>query len=442
MKADSRVDSAGESAKQDSDAIRRISGWAESSIWTPRMLAALEHGVEGGKWFSLIDKVARKETLEIAWRKVRKNRGACGVDKMSVGLFERQADKYLSEMSEAIMSGSYMAEAVRRVEITKGGGKMRPLGIPTVKDRIVQMAVKLVLEPIFERRFKLCSYGFRPGRSAKDARNAVETFLELGYHHVLDADLKGYFDSIPHERLMQRVKESVADGKVLALLEQWLKQDIVSEAARWTPSQGTPQGTVISPLLANLYLHHLDEHLMNKGYRIVRYADDFVIPCRSKSEASEAMREVENWVAENSLALNPDKTHIADCRNEGEGFDFLGYHYEGYGRDVRKKSLDAFKNRIRELTPRRTSGQSLEKTIAYINPVIKGWFNYFKDAKRQTLERLDRMIRRRLRAMLRHRTKRKGQGHTLDDHRQWTNTFFSNIRLFSLNKAWILYRRS
>jgi RNA-directed DNA polymerase len=299
------------------------------------MLAALENGVKGGQWFSLIDKVYRGETLKAAWQKVAANGGAAGVDGQSVRRFAARAEMYLKELSIALERGSYRPMAVRRVEIPKGRGKFRPLGIPVVKDRIVQTALKFVLEPIFEREFLKMSYGFRPGRGCKDALREVDRLLREGYTFVVDADLRSYFDTIPHERLLERVRERVSDGRVLELIEAYLHQDIVKEMEQWRPSGGTPQGAVISPLLANIYLHGLDGRMVQKGYRMVRYADDFVVLCGSAEEAQAALAEVKAWVEDHGLSLNAEKTHVGDCRQWGQGFDFLGYHFEVRRRWVR-----------------------------------------------------------------------------------------------------------
>ncbi|HET6840512.1 MAG TPA: group II intron reverse transcriptase/maturase, partial [Candidatus Angelobacter sp.] len=358
------------------------------------MLAALENGVKGGKWFSLIDKVYRAETLKAAWQRVEANAGAAGVDGQSVERFAVRAERYLEELSTALKKGTYRPQPVRRVEIPKGGGKFRPLGIPAVKDRIVQTALKLVLEPIFEREFLKLSYGFRPGLGCKDALREVEGLLKGGYTFVVDTDLKSYFDTIPHAQLLKRVEEKVSDGRVLELIEAFLKQDIVKEMERWTPTGGTPQGAVISPLLANIYLHPLDCHIKQKGYRMVRYADDFVVLCRSREEAEAALAEVKAWVEANGLSLSPDKTHVGDCRQAGQGFDFLGYHFELGRRWVRKKSYKAVQDRIRMRT-KRTRGDSLAKIIVELNPTLRGWFNYFKQAHPNTFIWMDSFVRRR-----------------------------------------------
>jgi RNA-directed DNA polymerase len=250
--------------------------WAEASIWTDRMVSALGNGVKGGKWFSLIDKVVRPATLDLAWQRVARNRGAAGVDGQSVERFAFRAERYLAELQARLADGSYRPQPVKRVEIPKPDGKTRPLGIPTVKDRIVQTAVKMVIEPIFEVQFRPGSFGFRPGRGCKDALREVDRLLRAGYTHVVDADLKSYFDTIPHDRLMALVAGSISDSRVLGLIDGFLQQEIISDMARWQPVTGTPQGAVLSPLLANLYLHPLDVLMEQGGWRMVRYADDCV----------------------------------------------------------------------------------------------------------------------------------------------------------------------
>ena len=410
-------------AKQDASSPGPMAG-VDRSIWTDRMLAALDNGVKGRKWFSLIDKVYRSSTLVSAWLQVYRNQGAAGVDRQSVSRFSSQAERYLEELQADLTTGRYRPQAVRRVEIPKGNGKTRPLGIPTVKDRVVQAAVKRVIEPIFEHEFLPMSYGFRPGRGCKDALRDVDDALKAGMTWVVDADLQGYFDSIPHDRLMTRVEERISDGQLLALLRSWLTQDIVSEMARWSPTEGSPQGAIISPLLANVYLHPLDQEMTQRGYRMVRYADDFVILCYSEREAHQALSHVREWVAANGLTLHPDKTHVGDCRQRGQGFDFLGYRFEAGKRWVRRKSLKAFKDKVRSKT-RRTEGKSLRQVIASLNPMLKGWFGYFQHAYWTTFRPLDGFIRRRLRAMLRKQEKRPGQGRGLSDQRRWPNTFFA-----------------
>jgi RNA-directed DNA polymerase len=294
----------------------------------------------------------RASTLQAAWQQVKANKGAAGIDRQSIEGFAVNELVYLSELGKDLEQGSYRPQAVRRVEIPKAGGKTRPLGIPTVKDRIVQTAVKRVIEPIFEREFLPMSYGFRPGKGCKDALREVDAYLREGYTHVVDADLKGYFDSIAHDLLTKRIEEHISDGRLLALLASWLQQDIVKDLERWTPTAGTPQGAVISPLLANLHLHPLDERMSKLGYAMVRYADDFVILCQTASQAQRALEEVKAWVEENELALHPDKTHVGDFSVKGQGFEFLGYRFEAGRRWVRKKSLQGFMDKVREKTKR------------------------------------------------------------------------------------------
>jgi RNA-directed DNA polymerase len=415
--------------------------WVEASVWTDRMVSALKNGVKGGRWYSLIDKVHAPATLAAAWEKVRDNAGAAGVDGQSIERFERGAQVYLAELATALREGSYHPQPIRRVEIAKGDGRTRPLGIPAVKDRIVQTAVKLVIEPIFEAAFDPASYGFRPGRGCRDALRAVAQLLTDGHTYVVDADFASYFDTIPHDRLMRRVEERISDGRVLGLLRGWLQQDILHDMERWTPSEGTPQGAVISPLLANIYLHALDELMAARGYRMVRYADDFVVLCKSREEADAALAEITAWVTANGLRLHPDKTHVGDCRQPGEGFEFLGYRFEAGRRFVRKKSLTRFKDKIREKT-KRTQGKSLARVIASLNPMLRGWFGYFKHAHPTTFPALDGFIRRRLRALLRKQQKRPGFGRCLADHQRWPNAFFAQAGLLALHTAWQTARHS
>jgi RNA-directed DNA polymerase len=419
---------------QGTEAHDRDWWWAEASIWTDRMVSALVNGVKGGKWFSLVDKAIRPTTLEAAWRKVERNKGSAGVDGQSIERFAAGAERYLAELHETLKTGSYRPAAVKRVDIPKGDGRTRPLGIPTVKDRIVQTALKMTIEPIFEAEFRAGSYGFRPGRGCKDALREVDRLLKQGYTHVVDADLKSYFDTIPHDRLMALVAQKISDGRILALIESYLEQDVMKEMERWRPTTGTPQGAVISPLLANIYLHPLDLLMEQSGYEMVRYADDFVILCRTAEEARTALRQIEAWVADNGLTLHPDKTRIGDSLQPGQGFDFLGYRFEAGRRFVRKKSLKAFKDKVRAKTGR-SRGVSLSRIIGELNPMLRGWFGYFKHAVPFEFRLLDGFIRRRLRSILRKQEKRPGFGRGPDDHQRWPNAFFADHGLFTLSTA-------
>jgi len=415
--------------------------WVEASVWTERMLAALVNGVKGGKWYSLIDKVYDPRTLQAAWKKVAANKGAAGVDKISIKRFKSDAQLYLKELERDLCNGVFWPSPVKRVHIPKGRRKTRPLGIPTVKDRIVQTALKMVLEPIFEKEFFKTSYGFRPGRGCKDALREVDRRLKEGYTWVVDADVKSYFDTIPHNLLMDRIRDKVSDGKVLNLIERFLKQEIMEDMKSWNPISGTPQGAVLSPLLSNVYLHQLDLTLYQNGYKMIRYADDWVVLCRSIKEAEAALSLIQSWIARNGLQLSLEKTHIGNWLESGYGFEFLGYRFEEGWRYVRSKSLKKLKDNIR-LKTRRTRGDSIEKIISDLNPTIKGWFEYFKHAHHYTFNSLDGFIRRRLRAVLRKQKKRPGSGKTGRDHRQWPNSFFAERGLFTMYKAYVTVRQS
>lgn len=417
--------------------LRARWAWAEPSVWTDRMLTALESGVKGGVWFSLMDKVYARPNLAAAFGKVRANRGSAGVDHVSIPRFEAELEAELDRLHEQVRTGQYQPQAVRRVWIPKGSGAMRPLGIPTVRDRVVQTALRHVLEPIFEHEFAEHSYGFRPGRGAKDALRRVDGLLREGYCHVVDADIKGYFDSIPKALLMERVRERVADSRVLALLTAYLHQSVMEELQVWTPESGTPQGAVISPLLANIYLNPLDHIMASRRWEMVRYADDFVILCRTRNEAEQALAAIREWMATAQLTLHPEKTRIADLK-AGESFDFLGYRFkyqEGKGirRYPRPKSMRNLRDRVREKT-HRCNGHSLTEIIAQINPTLRGWFEYFKHSHRTALAEIDGWVRMRLRSILRKRQKRKGRGRG-SDHQRWPNQFFADHGLFCLTEA-------
>jgi len=424
-----------ETAKQETEAP--LLAGVETLIWTENMLAALDNGVKGGKWFSLIDKVYSETTLWLAWEQVQSNNGSAGIDQISVERFEANASNYLHELYETLKEGTYKPQAVKRVYIPKLGGKRRPLGIPVVKDRIVQTAIKLVIEPIFENEFLESSYGFRPERGCKDALRQVEHLLKAGYVWVLDADLKSYFDTIPHNELMRHLESKVSDSKLLHLIKSYLKQDIVDDLERWTPETGTPQGAVLSPLLANIYLHPLDQMLTQAGYQSVRYADDFVILCKSQQEAEIALVKVQEWVEEFRLELHPDKTHLGNCSQKGEGFEFLGYRFEAGRRYVRKKSLMSFRDKVRAKTKRNRPG-SLKEIIDDLNPMLRGWFGYFKHAHQNTFKANDSFVRRRLRALILRRNKKKGWGMNINAHRKYPNTYFAKLELFTSHEAWTI----
>ena len=419
-------------AKQ-AEEVRARWAWVEPAVWTTRMLTALEEGVKGGVWFALIDKVFAERNLRAAFQQVAKNDGAAGVDHETVRAFERQLTETIRWQSEKLRTGTYTPQPIRRAHIPKlGTNETRPLGIPTVRDRVVQAAVVNVIEPIFERDFAEHSYGFRPGRGCKDALRRVSQLLKEGYVHVVDADLKGYFDSIPHDRLMSRVKERIADGRVLRLIGDFLKADILDEMQRWTPEQGAPQGAVLSPLLSNVYLDPLDHLMARHGIEMVRYADDFVILCKTAEDAARALELVKQWVADNGLTLHPEKTRIVDSRTQS--FDFLGYTFQGQEHWPRKKALQKMRDTIRAKTIRQ-NGRSIQCVIADVNKTVRGWFAYFKHGTDQRLYRnQDAWIRMRLRSILRRRDHRRGRGRGRD-HQLWPNAYFAKHGLFSLVAA-------
>jgi RNA-directed DNA polymerase len=411
--------------------------WVEPAVWTPRMLTALEEGVKGNQWFSLIDKIYSDRNLETAWAKVASNAGGCGVDGITVERFAKDSTKGLLVLKEQLRQASYQPTPVRRVWIPKPGTtQKRPLGIPTVRDRIVQTALRNVIEPIYEHGFAEHSYGFRPGRGCKDALRRVQELLDAGNTWVVDADLKAYFDTIPHEPLMARMEEKVADGRVLELIRSYLKQGVMEELKEYEAGEaGTPQGAVISPLLANVYLNPLDHLMAGKGMEMVRYADDFVILCQTEQEAREALAQVQTWTEVNGLTLHPEKTHIVNAAEKG-GFDFLGYHFERGYRWPRKKSMARIKEKVRCLT-KRNSGDSMEYTITRINEVLRGWFGYYKHSHRGAFRTVDCYARGRLRSILRRRSKRKGICCSLD-HQRWPNAYFAGMNLFDLTQARLL----
>lgn len=419
--------------KQAGEAPAPVAG-AEPGVWTERMLTALARGLGGNQWFSLIDKVHAGRTLELAWEKVKSNAGGSGVDNVTAARFAKDCPRGLLGLKEQLRKAGYQPRPVKRVWMPKPGTKeKRPLGIPTVRGRIVQTALRMVIEPIFEHRFAEHSYGFRPGRGCKDALRRVQTLLNEGCTWIVDADLKGCFDTIPKARLMSRVQEPIADSRVLTLIRSYLGQGVMEELTLHEPTErGTPQGAVISPLLANICLDPLDHLLAASGVEMVRYADDFVLMCRSEEAAKTALARVQTWVSENGLTLHPEKTRIVDATRPG-GFDFLGYHFERGYKWPRRKALDRFQDRVRELTPRK-SGESMEATVTKLNDMPRGWYGCFKHSHRTTFPELDGYIRGRLRAILRKRAGKRGRG-CGTDHQKWRNHYFDELGLFSLTQA-------
>lgn len=429
-----------ESTKQAEKPVNPRWEWVESTVWNANMLRALDEGVKGGKWFSLIDKVYKRANLDSAFATVKRNGGASGIDNVSVSKYEQEYEHYQETLQRELQTGQYRPKPLRRKYIEKAGSReMRPLSIPTVRDRTVQKAVVNVLEPIYEKDFAPNSYGFRPGRGCKDALREVEKQLNGGLLWVVDADLKSYFDTIPRQPLIQKLAEKISDGRMLELIELFLKQGVMDGMKEWTPESGTPQGGVISPLLANIYLDPLDWKMHNNEHCMIRYADDFVILCRSREEADTVMAIAREWVKENGLTLHPEKTRIVDMSQAGNSFDFLGYRFFRGGKSgriarlCRPKSLEKFKDSIREKT-RRNNGCSMDAIVNQLNPKLQGWYNYFKQIKHSQLRELDGWIRTRLRSILRRRAKRHGISKCADKQR-YQNSYFVQLGLFSLEQT-------
>jgi RNA-directed DNA polymerase len=413
--------------------MQRLRSLAESSVWTERMLTALEQGVKGGKWHSLIDKVWKSANLRASFARVLRNNGSAGVDRMTCEQFAARLDVHVDWLERMLQEDRYVPQPVKRTWIPKPGRKeKRPLGIPTVRDRTVQGALRNVLEPIFEHDFAEHSYGFRPGRGCKDALRRVAQLLSAGFTWVIDADLKSYFDTIPHDQLLAQIGRKVSDRRILALVEAYLRQPILDDVKCWTPEEGTPQGAVLSPLLANIYLDPLDHLVADAGFEMVRYADDFVILCRSQAAAEAALVLVRQWTDAAGLILHPDKTRLLDASQRG-GFDFLGYHFERGRHWPSPKACRQLRDRIRPLT-KRTNGTSLETIVSRLNPILSGWFEYFKHGNWYDLPKLDGWVRMRLRSILRKRRKRKGRGRGRD-HQRWPAAFFADLGLISLLTA-------
>lgn len=419
-------------AAKQAEEVRLRWSWAEPAIWTDRMLMTLERGIEGGKWYSLSDKAFSIRSLRAAFAKVKTNKGAPGVDGMTLTRFEKQLEQELTRLSRALQDGSYRPQAVKRVWIPKPGSReKRPLGIPTVRDRVVQAALRAAMEPIFEREFVDTSYGFRPQRSCGKALRAVWQTLKRGASHVVDADLKRFFDTIPHEQIMAGVEEKISDGKLLQVIRLFLKQGVMcmDSGLETEPEEGTPQGSVISPLLANIVLHKLDQQAQAAGFTLIRYADDFVVLCQSKPEAASALELVQEWTHSSGLELHPEKTRLVHYA-QGETFVFLGYLFKADRVYPSNKSTKRFRDKVREHTPR-SSGDSIETIISKLNPVIRGWYRYFRHSWPTAFPNPDRFTRNRLRAIL---SKRRGVGRIAlgDDFHRWPNAYFSERGLVSM----------
>jgi RNA-directed DNA polymerase len=375
------------------------------------------------KWYSLYDKVYARENLEQAWKKVKSNRGKPGFDRESINQFDKNWLGNLGEIHRLLKEKRYAAPPVLRVNIPKEVDstgkvlKVRPLGVPTVRDRIVQQAVVQIIGPIFEAEFHDCNTGYRPGRSTHTAIAQIRRYREEGYHWVVDADIQGFFDALDHELLMRFVRERIVDGTVLNLIRGWLKAGVMEDMKLKTVTTGSPQGGVISPLLANIYLHQFDRVMTERGYRLVRYADDFVILCKLERKAERAL-EVAKEILEGQLKLkvHPEKTRVVQFR---DGFDFLGCRFRGRYVGPREKSLRKFKDRVRELTARQR-GKNLKLLLKDLVPVVRGWGNYHaRYDVRKRFAQLDQWIRMRLRAFLEKKKAVRHQNRRIPT--QWLN---------------------
>jgi RNA-directed DNA polymerase len=415
-----------------------------------RCLCAAAKRQPGRRFHALKDRIYRSDVLWEAWRRVRSKRGSAGVDFQTLTAIEQMGiERFLEELGVDLRAGTYRPQAVLRRYIPKADGRERPLGIPTVRDRVAQMAAKLVLEPIFEADFRPVSYGFRPRRSATDALETLRKLGAQGYNHVLDADIRDYFGSIDHQKLMQLVERRISDRRVLKLLRQWLAAGVMEGGVVTEPVSGTPQGGVISPLLSNIYLHVLDT-VWQKRYAhlgvLVRYADDFVVMCRTRSDCEQAEQRVREILGRLSLSLHPEKTRRVELSRGQGGFDFLGCHlrkrmsgplWEKTGRRVyylhrwpSQRSLKRVRQRIKELTLRSRCHEDLRRVIAAVNPVIRGWGNYFRTGNAAVqLNSIDRYVERRLRRL---RVQRAGRSLRAGQLDKWHRGYFEALGLVRL----------
>jgi RNA-directed DNA polymerase len=409
-------------------------------VWTPAMVEAREKlRVEGRKWYLLHDKISDPRNLQAAWEQVEANGGAPGLSGLTIQEYGKTVEERLRKVTTKLREQTYDAKPIRRrwIPKTDGSGQQRPLGIPEVEDRLVQAAIVRVIEPIYEGKFYEGSYGFRPERGALNALEQLEREITRGKPYLVDADIRNCFGSIPHEKLMEEVGQELSDPKLLKLIQQFVEADIVEEVRRWTPEEGTPQGAVLSPLLANIYMHEFDRQMLQAGYGVIRYADDFVVTCGTQKEAEEARQTAEQILKGLGLELHPEKTRVLDTRTTR--FQFLGYEFfprEGKrpGRQPRPSSRKKMHDAVRQKTPR-NAGKPLREIIREMNPTLRGWFGYFRYSFWNVFSDMDGFVRRRLRSILRKQKKQRGSAKNWGDNARYPNKYFADLKLYTLEQA-------